>query len=81
MSLGFSSAQSLSRVQVFATPCTAARQASLSLTIFWGLLEFMSVIYRIDNNKILLYSTGNHIQYPEINANRKEYLKNNMYIC
>ena len=27
------------------------------------------------NNKILLYSTGNYIQYPEINRNGKEYKK------
>ena len=27
------------------------------------------------NNKVLLYSTGNYIQYPMINHNRKEYLK------
>ena len=32
------------------------------------------------NNKILLYSTGNHIQYQLINLNEKEYLKNK-YIC
>ena len=25
------------------------------------------------NNKVLLYSTGNYIQYPMINYNRKEY--------
>ena len=28
------------------------------------------------NNKALLYSTGNYIQYLEINHNGKEYLKN-----
>ena len=27
------------------------------------------------NNKVLLYSTGNYIQYPGINCNRKEYEK------
>ena len=27
------------------------------------------------NNKVLLYSTVNNIQYPEINHNGKEYLK------
>ena len=26
------------------------------------------------NNEVLLYSTGNYIQYPMINHNRKEYL-------
>ena len=32
-------------------------------------------IYRMDNNKVLLYSTGNYIQYPVINHNGKEYEK------
>ena len=31
-------------------------------------------------NKVLLYSTGNYIQYPGINHNGKEY-KKNIYIC
>ena len=31
------------------------------------------------NNKILLYSTGNYIQYPVIKHNGKEYKKE--YIC
>ena len=33
------------------------------------------------NNKILLQSTGNYIQYPVINPNGKEYEKEFMYIC
>ena len=37
ISVGFSSVQSLSRVQLFATPWTAACQASLSITNSWGL--------------------------------------------
>ena len=32
------------------------------------------------NSKVLLYSTGNYIQYPVINHNGKEYEKNG-YIC
>ena len=35
--------QLLSRVRLFAIPCTAARQASLSLTISWSLLKLMSL--------------------------------------
>ena len=31
-------------------------------------------------NKVLLYITGNYIQYPMINHNRKEY-KKNVHIC
>ena len=35
------------------------------------------------NNKILLYSTGNYIQYLMINHNEKEYIckKKNVYMC
>ena len=39
----FSSVQSLSRVQLFATPWTAACQASLSITNSWSLLKLMSL--------------------------------------
>ena len=35
--------QLLSRVELFATPWTAACRASLSFTIFWSLLKFMSI--------------------------------------
>ena len=33
------------------------------------------------NSKVLLHSTGNHIQYPVINHNGKEYEKECVYIC
>ena len=39
----FSSVQSLSHVRLFATPRTAARQASLSITNSWSLLKLMSI--------------------------------------
>ena len=42
-SVHFSSVQSLSCVRLFATPCTAARQASLSITSSRSLLKLMSV--------------------------------------
>ena len=32
------------------------------------------------NNKVLLYSTGNYIQYPVINRNGKEYEKEYIYV-
>ena len=32
------------------------------------------------NNQVLLYSTGNCIQYPVINHNGKEYEKEYMYV-
>ena len=39
----FSSVQSFSNVQVFATPRTAARQACLSIINSWSLLKLMSI--------------------------------------
>ena len=39
----FSSVQSLSCVQIFVTPWTAACQSSLSITNSWGLLKLMSI--------------------------------------
>ena len=33
------------------------------------------------NNKVLLYSTGNYIQYPGKNNNGKEYKKECVYVC
>ena len=42
-SFPFSSVQSLSHVQLFATPWTAARQASPSITNSWSLLKLMSI--------------------------------------
>ena len=42
-SIQFSSVESLSRAQVFATPWPAARQASLFITISQSLLKLMSM--------------------------------------
>ena len=42
-----SSVQSLSRVQLFATPWIAARQASLSITNFWSSLRLTSNILNL----------------------------------
>ena len=33
------------------------------------------------NNKVLLYNTGNYIQYPVINHNGKQYGKEYICIC
>ena len=41
--LQFSSVQSLSRVRLFVTPWTVARQASLSITNSQSLLKLMSI--------------------------------------
>ena len=48
------SVQSLSLVQLFATPWTAARQASLSITNSWSLLKLMSIESVIPSNHLTL---------------------------
>ena len=50
----FSSAQSLSRVRLFATPWTAALQASLSFTISQSLLKLMSIESVMPSNHLVL---------------------------
>ena len=50
----FSSVQSLSCVQLFATPWTAAHQASLSITSSWSLLKVMSIESVMPFNYIIL---------------------------
>ena len=52
----FSSIQSLSRIQLFSTPCTAACQASLSITNTWRLLKLMSVGSVVPSNHLILLS-------------------------
>ena len=46
--------QSLSRVQLFATPWTAASQASLFFTIFRSLLKLMSIELLMPSNHLIL---------------------------
>ena len=50
----FSSVQLLSCVQLFVTPRTAARQASLSLTNSWNLLKLMSLELVMPFNHLIL---------------------------
>ena len=50
----FCSVQSLSRVQLFATPWTAAHQASLSITNFQSLLKLMSIKSVMPCNHLIL---------------------------
>ena len=49
-----SSVQSLSRVQLFATPRTAACQASMSITKSWNLLKLMSIEPVMPSNYLIL---------------------------
>ena len=50
----FSSVQSLSCVQLFVTPWTAARQASLSNNNSWSLLKLMSIESVMPSNHLIL---------------------------
>ena len=50
----FSSVQSLSHVQLFATPWTAACQASLFITNSWSLLKLMSIKLVMPSNYLML---------------------------
>jgi len=45
--------QSLSRVRLFATPRTAAHQASLSITNSWSLLKLMSIELVMPSNYLI----------------------------
>ena len=54
LGLTFSSVQSLSRVQLFVTPWTAARQASLSVTNSQNLFKLMSIESVIPSNHLIL---------------------------
>ena len=53
-SVWLSSVQLLSRVQLFVTSWTAARQASLSITKSWSLLKFISIESVMPYNKLIL---------------------------
>ena len=46
--------QTLSRVQLFAAHWTAACQASLSFTVSWNLLEFMSIESVMQSDHLIL---------------------------
>ena len=50
----FSSVQSFSCVWLFATPWSAAHQASLSITISWSLLKLMSIESVMPSNHLIL---------------------------
>ena len=54
MNRSVQSVQSFSHVQLFATPWTAAHQASLSFTNSWSLLKFMSIESVMPSNHLIL---------------------------
>ena len=50
----FNSVQLLSRVRLFATPLTAARQVSLSITNSWSLLKLTSIESVMPSNHLII---------------------------
>ena len=52
--LQFSSVHSLSCARLFATPWTAAHQASLSITPSWSFLKLMSIVSVMPSNHLIL---------------------------
>ena len=54
----FSSVQLLSCVRIFATPRTAAHQASLSITNSWNLLKLRSIKLVMPSNHIVPFSSS-----------------------
>ena len=60
----FSSVYLLSHVRLFATPWTAACQASLSITNSWSLLKIMSIKLVIPSNHPLLSSSPYPLSCP-----------------
>ena len=63
-----SSVQSLSPVRLFATPWTAACQASLSITNSWSLLKLMSIESVMPSNHFILCHSLLHLPsiFPSI---------------
>ena len=60
----YQSVQSLSRVRLFGTPWTAARQASLSITTSQSLLKLMSIeSMRTSNHLILCRPFSSRLQF------------------
>ena len=51
---GHSLVNLVSRIQLFETPCTAACQASLSITNSWRLLKLMSITSVLPSNHLIL---------------------------
>ena len=47
----------------------------------FGIIKYKLLYVEWINNKALLYSTGNSIQYPVRNHHGKEYLKENVCVC
>ena len=67
-----SSVQSLSHVRLFATPCIAARQVSLSITNSWSSLKLMLIESVITSSHFILLSPS----VPASNASQHRVFSN-----
>ena len=67
-SKSISSVQSLSHIRLFATPWTAARQASLSITNSWSLLKLMSIESVMPSNHLILCHPFSRLQSFPVSA-------------
>ena len=68
-----SSVQSLSRVQLFVTPWTAACQASLSITMSQSLLKLVSTELMMQPNQLILCCPPfQHSFFPSIRVSSNE---------
>ena len=72
------SVQSLSRVQLFATPWTAARQTSLPIINSWSLLKLMSIELVMPSNHLILLSSPSP---PAFNLSQHQSLFNESVLC
>ena len=70
--------QSLSHVRLFVTPWTAAHQASLSFTVSWSLLKFMSIELVMPSNHLIL--CGPFLLLPSIFPSIRV-LSNELAVC
>ena len=69
--------QSLSGVWLFATPWTAARQASLSFTISWNLLKLMSIELVMPSSHLIL--CGPLLLLPSISPSMGSFLMSQLF--
>ena len=71
------SVQSLSHVQLFVTPWTAAHQASLSITSSWSLLKLMSIESVKSSSQLILSSPSP----PAFNPSQHQGLQMNQFFA
>ena len=67
-----SSVQSLSHAQLFATPWTAVRQASLSIINSWSLLKLTSIELVMPSNHLILCHSHLPFNFPSIKSYSNE---------